>query len=85
LLSTSGRSVNLLRAVETARGLGVTTWALTGTGPNPLALNCDEAVTIDSPAASAQECHLIALHAICRAFDAEILRQDPETSPGAGS
>jgi D-sedoheptulose 7-phosphate isomerase len=86
LLSTSGRSVNLLRAVETARGLGVSTWALTGAGPNPLALSCDEAVTIDSPAASAQECHLIALHAICRAFDAEILRQGPrESSSGAGS
>ncbi|MET1065161.1 MAG: SIS domain-containing protein [Arthrobacter sp.] len=86
LLSTSGKSVNLLRAVETARGLGVTTWALTGTGPNPLAVNCDEAVTIDGPAASAQECHLIALHAICRAFDTEILRQGPlESSSGAGS
>jgi D-sedoheptulose 7-phosphate isomerase len=86
LLSTSGKSKNLLRAVETARGLGVTTWALTGTGPNPLSLNCDDAVAIDSPAASAQECHLIALHAICRAFDAEILRQGPsEPSPGAGS
>ncbi|WP_371129611.1 SIS domain-containing protein [Arthrobacter sp. ov407] len=86
LLSTSGRSANLLRAVEAASGLGVTTWALTGPGPNPLALNCDEAVTIDSPAASAQECHLIALHAICRAFDAEILRHGPlETPPGAGS
>jgi D-sedoheptulose 7-phosphate isomerase len=86
LLSTSGRSANLLRAVEAASGLGVTTWALTGPGPNPLALSCDEAVTIDSPAASAQECHLIALHAICRAFDAEILRHGPlETPPGAGS
>jgi D-sedoheptulose 7-phosphate isomerase len=77
LLSTSGRSPNLLRAVEAARKIGVTTWALTGPGPNPLALTCDEAVTIDAPAASAQECHLIALHAICRAFDAEILRRGP--------
>jgi D-sedoheptulose 7-phosphate isomerase len=31
-------------------------------------------VTIDGPAANAQECHLIALHAVCRAFDAEVLR-----------
>ena len=84
LLSTSGRSPNLLRAVEAARKMGVTTWALTGPGPNPLALNCDQAVSIDSPAASAQECHLIALHAICRAFDAEIQRRGPlEVPPGA--
>ena len=84
LLSTSGKSPNLLRAVETAARLDVTTWALTGTGPNPLALSCDEAVTIDSPAANAQECHLIALHAICRAFDAEILRQGPLESVARG-
>ena len=37
LLSTSGKSPNLLRAAETAARLGVTTWALTGPGPNPLA------------------------------------------------
>jgi D-sedoheptulose 7-phosphate isomerase len=75
LLSTSGKSPNLLRAAETAARLGVVTWALTGPGPNPLASGCDEAVTIDGPAANAQECHLIALHAVCRAFDAEVLRR----------
>ncbi len=86
LLSTSGRSANLLRAADAAKRLGATTWALTGPGPNPLVVSCDEAVTIDSPAASAQECHLIALHAICRAFDAEILRPTPvDTAPEAGS
>ena len=75
LLSTSGRSPNLLRAAETAAGLGVTTWALTGRAPNPLSLGCDETIAIDGPAANAQECHLIALHAVCRAFDAEIHRR----------
>ena len=74
LMSTSGRSPNLLRAAETASRLGITTWALTGAGPNPLSLRCDEAVAIDGPPANAQECHLIGLHAICRAFDAEIRR-----------
>lgn len=85
LLSTSGKSPNLLRAAETAARLGVTTWALTGPGPNPLTLGCDEAVMIDGPAATAQECHLIALHAVCRAFDAEVLRRGrQDTTPGAG-
>jgi D-sedoheptulose 7-phosphate isomerase len=74
LLSTSGRSPNLLRAAEAASRIGITTWALTGPGPNPLTLRCDQAVAIDGRAANAQECHLIALHAICRAFDAEIAR-----------
>ncbi|WP_306919658.1 MULTISPECIES: SIS domain-containing protein [unclassified Arthrobacter] len=81
LLSTSGKSPNLLRAAETAARLGVVTWALTGPGPNPLTLSCDEAVTIDGPAANAQECHLIALHAVCRAFDAEVLRSGRQGAP----
>lgn len=75
LLSTSGQSPNLLRAVEAAARLNVTTWALTGPAPNPLASRCDEAVTIQALSANAQEGHLIALHAMCRAFDAEVARR----------
>lgn len=75
LLSTSGKSPNLLRAAETAARLNITTWALTGTGPNPLAMACDEAVMIHAPNANAQEGHLIALHAVCRAFDLEVGRR----------
>ncbi|WP_323960338.1 SIS domain-containing protein [Arthrobacter sp. JZ12] len=74
LLSTSGSSPNLLRAVEAARKIGVTSWALTGPGPNPLADLCDDHVAVDARSANAQEGHLIALHAICRAFDAEVAR-----------
>ena len=75
LLSTSGQSPNLLHAVEAAARLCITTWALTGPGPNPLASACDEAVMIDALNANAQEAHLIALHAICRAFDLEVRRR----------
>ena len=75
LLSTSGQSPNLLRAVEAAERLNITTWALTGPGPNPLAEACDEAVMIDALNANAQEGHLIALHAVCRAFDLEVSRR----------
>jgi D-sedoheptulose 7-phosphate isomerase len=83
LLSTSGSSPNLLRAAEAAGRLSVTTWALTGPLPNPLASMCTEAVAIDAVAANAQECHLIALHAVCRAFDAELARRGPGDSfPG---
>jgi D-sedoheptulose 7-phosphate isomerase len=75
LLSTSGRSPNLLRAAEAASRLNVTTWALTGPAPNPLASCCDDAVAIDALSANAQEGHLIALHAMCRAFEAEVARR----------
>ncbi|WP_426765460.1 D-sedoheptulose-7-phosphate isomerase [Pseudarthrobacter sp. 1G09] len=77
LLSTSGKSPNLLRAAEAASRLNITTWALTGAGPNPLATACDEAVMIDALNANAQEGHLIALHAVCRAFDLEVARHSP--------
>lgn len=75
LLSTSGQSPNLLRAAEAASRLNVTTWALTGPAPNPLASCCDDAVAIDALSANAQEGHLIALHAMCRAFEAEVARR----------
>ncbi|MHA7281860.1 D-sedoheptulose-7-phosphate isomerase [Arthrobacter sp. TMS2-4] len=78
LLSTSGRSRNLLHAVDAARSAGITTWALTGTGPNPLTECVDDYVAVDARSANAQEGHLIALHAICRAFDAEVLRRRRE-------
>jgi D-sedoheptulose 7-phosphate isomerase len=79
LLSTSGKSPNLLRAAEAASRLNITTWALTGAGPNPLADACDEAVMIDALNANAQEGHLIALHAVCRAFDLEVGRRATAT------
>ena len=75
LLSTSGKSPNLLRAAEAAARLNVTTWALTGPAPNPLAESCDEVVAIDALSANAQEGHLMALHALCRTCEAEIARK----------
>lgn len=84
LLSTSGKSPNLLRAVEAAARLNITTWALTGRGPNPLATACDEAVLIDAVNANAQEGHLIALHAICRGFDLAVSRSGTGITSGTG-
>jgi D-sedoheptulose 7-phosphate isomerase len=74
LLSTSGRSENLLQAAAEARRAGATSWALTGTGPNPLAGAVDDVIAIDAASANVQEAHLIALHAICHCFDAEVAR-----------
>ncbi len=74
LLSTSGRSPNAVAAARRARECGITTLALTGPAPNPLAGIADDAVCIDSPwTATVQECHLVALHLICAAFDAAVL------------
>ncbi|MCK7624370.1 SIS domain-containing protein [Streptomyces sp. RS10V-4] len=71
LLSTSGRSANLLAAAETAARAGLRVWAMTGRRPNPLADAADEALCIASDStATVQEAHLIALHILCENFDA---------------
>jgi phosphoheptose isomerase len=72
LLSTSGTSRNLLRAAEAGHRAGVTVWALTGSGPNPLADLADEALTLPGRGANVQEAQLVAIHALCRVFDARV-------------
>jgi D-sedoheptulose 7-phosphate isomerase len=74
-LSTSGRSANILAAVDAAREHGLRTWALTGRPGNPLAERCDDALCVDSPhTATIQEIHLIAIHLLCAAVDDELAR-----------
>jgi D-sedoheptulose 7-phosphate isomerase len=88
LLSTSGRSPNAVAAARRARECGITVLALTGPAPNPLAAAADEAVCIDSPwTATVQECHLVALHLICAAFDAAVLAAPSRvpTGPALGT
>jgi D-sedoheptulose 7-phosphate isomerase len=70
LLSTSGRSRNLLVAAEAARRRGLHIWALTGPRPNPLAEAADEMVCVEVPeSATVQELHLVAVHILCAEFD----------------
>ena len=69
-LSTSGRSPNLLRAVDVGRRAGLTAWALTGPAPNPLAAAVDDVVAVpcaDTP--SVQDVHQVAVHLLCLAFE----------------
>ncbi|SEP21639.1 D-glycero-beta-D-manno-heptose 1-phosphate adenylyltransferase [Trujillonella endophytica] len=85
LLSTSGRSPNAVAAARRARECGLTVLALTGPGPNSLADVADEAVCIDSAwTATVQECHLVALHLLCAAFDAAVLAEPARVPAGAG-
>jgi len=70
-LSTSGRSPNVLAAVDAARRGRMTTWALTGPAPNPLAAACHDALCVPATAAATvQEAHLVAVHLLCARFDA---------------
>ena len=83
LLSTSGRSDNLLAAAEVARSLGVTVWSVTGAEPNPLAAASDEAVCLPGATPSVQEAHLVAVHLLCEMVDAALGRSVVQDGGGA--
>ena len=81
LMSTSGRSPNIVAAARRAREAGLTVLAMTGPAPNPLAAVADDAFCIDSEwTATVQECHLVALHLVCAAFDSAVLAEPARVS-----
>jgi phosphoheptose isomerase len=70
LLTTSGRSANLVAAARAGREAGLAVWAMTGPAPNPVADLADEVLAIDVPSTTAvQEAHLVAVHAVCAALE----------------
>lgn len=72
LLSTSGRSPNLLAAAAAARERGMTSWAMTGPLPNALAMRCDDVLAVRAGAPVVQELHLVAVHLLCTQIDAAL-------------
>jgi D-sedoheptulose 7-phosphate isomerase len=69
-LSTSGRSPNLLRAVEAARARGLLSWAVTGPAPNPLGNVADDLLAVPCSATpSIQDVQQVAVHLLCLAFE----------------
>jgi phosphoheptose isomerase len=76
LLSTSGRSPNILAAASRAAALGLRVWAMTGPAPNSLAHQADEAICVAADSTSiVQEAHLVAIHLLCEALDREVARR----------
>jgi D-sedoheptulose 7-phosphate isomerase len=72
LLSTSGASANLLTAASAATEIEVTTWAMTGPAPNPLAARCGEIICLSGGTATVQEAQLVAVHLLCLAIEAAL-------------
>jgi len=73
LLSSSGRSENVLAAAAAARTAGLAVWAMTGPAPNPLASACDEALAVAChDVGHVQEMHLIAVHLLCEALESAL-------------
>jgi D-sedoheptulose 7-phosphate isomerase len=72
-LSTSGNSKNVLKALETAKQMGLSTIGLTGKGGGEIAQLCD--VLIDVPSNSTprvQEMHLIVYHYLCERIESAL-------------
>ncbi|MGC9358943.1 MAG: D-sedoheptulose-7-phosphate isomerase [Anaerolineae bacterium] len=70
-LSTSGSSLNVLRAVALARALGVTAIGLTGRAPNPLSDLADIAVNVPRDRTDeVQELHQVLYHRLCLMLEA---------------
>lgn len=68
-ISTSGSSANVLKALETARGLGMTTLGMAGTG-GQMAACCDLLLTVDADVtARIQETHITMGHILCELVD----------------
>jgi D-sedoheptulose 7-phosphate isomerase len=73
LLSTSGRSPNVLAAAAAGRELDMRCWAFTGPTPNPLADACTEVLAVPSSDAQVvQELHLVSVHVLCEYVDATL-------------
>jgi D-sedoheptulose 7-phosphate isomerase len=65
-ISTSGRSPNVIAALQTARAKGITTVGLTGQQPGPMGPWCDHVLAIpstDTP--RIQEAQILVGHIIC--------------------
>jgi D-sedoheptulose 7-phosphate isomerase len=78
-ISTSGRSSNVLRALEAARSAGMVTVGFTGRDGGPMAELCDIEVRIPSASTPlVQQGHLTVGHLVCAIVEAAI-HPAPET------
>ncbi|MES2042850.1 MAG: D-sedoheptulose 7-phosphate isomerase [Pseudomonadota bacterium] len=78
-ISTSGRSPNILRAIDVARAKGLKVIVFTGSKGTDMAAAADVAIVASSPdTPHIQQVHIIAGHAICAAVEAAMF--EPATS-----
>jgi D-sedoheptulose 7-phosphate isomerase len=78
-LSTSGRSINVIRALETARAKGAFTVAFTGENGDKLAAVADQAILIPTAdTAAVQELTLMSGHLLCGQVESLLGLSDPQ-------
>jgi len=71
-ISTSGNSVNVVKAIEAAKAVGAVTVLLSGGSGGKLAGMCDYKLVMPAQeTARIQEAHLFVAHSLCEIMDAE--------------
>lgn len=76
-ISTSGRSPNILRALEAARDTGLRTIGFTGEGETPMTPLCDLIVAAPSRSTPLiQQIHIVAAHVICGLVEKAIFKAE---------
>ncbi len=69
-LTTSGRSANVVAALDAAAELGLDRVVITGPSPNPATDRAEVAVRVPAPTtASVQEAYMLFLHALCHVVE----------------
>ncbi len=77
-ISTSGRSPNVLKALDTARTKGLVTVGMTGRGGGQMSGRCDHLLRVPSDSTPRiQEGHIAIGHALCQIIEAQLF---PKTS-----
>ena len=72
-LSTSGNSGNVVKALEKARSLQITTVGFTGNGGGKMKPFCDHLIAIpSSDTPRIQECHMLLGHTICELVESQL-------------
>lgn len=79
-ITTSGKSGNVINAVEIARNMGIKTIGLTGNGGGQLVGKCDILLVAESKCTPRiQEVHLMMYHVICELVDHMLFKSSDTT------
>lgn len=85
-ISTSGRSVNILRAIAAARDLGLVAIGLTGKSGGDMAALCDLCLCAPSESTPLiQQIHITAGHIICGLVEERLFPRDSQAQPRAAA
>jgi D-sedoheptulose 7-phosphate isomerase len=80
-ISTSGSSRNVLRALQTAKRLGIVTMALTGRTGSKIRESVDHCLCVPADStARIQETHILIIHILCGIIEEAFLSSPPEAA-----